>query len=162
LSFNNKTPVKANNEEMDKDQPNTNNQYKMVSNSFVPPNELKYVNSHPSKFIIGNPIEATKTRVSLRNINEHCSFVSHIELKSFLEAKNDVNWTLSMQDGLHQFKTNDVWELFPRPKNQSFIRTKWVYRNKVDEHGTIIKNKVKLVVKCYNQEEGVDYEETFA
>jgi hypothetical protein len=55
--------MKVNNEEMDKDQPNTNNQYKMVSNSFVPPNELKYVNSHPSKFIIGNPVERTKTLI---------------------------------------------------------------------------------------------------
>ena len=134
----------------------------MVSNSFVPPKELRYVSSHPLDLIIGNLFEGTKTRVSHRNINEHCIFISHIEPKSFLEAKKDANWILTMQYELNQFETNDVWELVPRSKNQSIIGTKWVFMNKVDEHGTIMRNKTRLFVKCYNQEEGIDYEETFA
>ena len=67
-----------------------------------------------------------------------------------------------MQDELSQFKRNDVWELVPRPRNQSIIGTKWVFRNKVDEHETIVRNKARLVVKGYNKKEGIDYEETFA
>jgi len=55
-----------------------------------------------------------------------------------------------------------VWELVSRPKNQCIIETKWVFRNKVDEHGTIIRNKARLITKGYNQLEGIDYEETFA
>ena len=55
-----------------------------------------------------------------------------------------------MQDELSQFKRNDVWELVPRPRNQSIIGTKWVFRNKVDEHGTIVRNKARLVVKGFN------------
>jgi hypothetical protein len=53
-------------------------------------------------------------------------------------------------------------ELVPRPRNQSIIGTKWVFRNKVDEHETMVRNKSKLVVKGYNQVEGIDYDETFA
>jgi hypothetical protein len=68
---------------------------------------------------------------------------------------------LAMQDKLNQFERNDVWELVPRLKNQSIIGTKWIFRNKVDEHRTIVRNKVTLVAKGYNQEEGIDYEETF-
>lgn len=63
----------------------------MVSYSFVPLNELKYVSSHPPKLIIGNYFEGTKTRTSLSNINEHCTIVSHIDLKSYLEAKKGAN-----------------------------------------------------------------------
>ena len=133
----------------------------MVSNSFVPLKELRYVNSHPSDLIIGYLFKGTKTRVSFRNINEHCIFVSYIEPKSFLEAKKEAKWILTMQYELNQFEMNDVWELVPRPKNQSIIRTKWVFRNKVGEHGTIMRNKARLVVKGYNQEEDIDYEETF-
>jgi len=42
------------------------------------------------------------------------------------------------------------------------IGTKWVFRNKLDEYGVITRNKARLVAKGYNQEEGIDYDETFA
>ena len=67
-----------------------------------------------------------------------------------------------MQEELNQFERNQVWELVPRPKDQTIIGTKWVFRNKVDDHGTIVRNKVRLVAKGYNQEEGIDYDETYA
>ena len=54
------------------------------------------------------------------------------------------------------------WYLVPRPKDRSVIGTKWVFRNKVDEFGTVTRSKARLVVQGYNQEEGIDYEETFA
>ena len=50
----------------------------------------------------------------------------------------------------------------PRPKHQSVIGTRWVFRNKLDENGKIVRNKARLVAQGYNQEEGIDYEETFA
>ena len=67
-----------------------------------------------------------------------------------------------MHDELNQFKRNNVWTLVPKPNNHTIIGTKQVFRNKLDEHGTIVKNKVRLVAKDYNQKEGIDYDETFA
>ena len=67
-----------------------------------------------------------------------------------------------MQEELHQFERNQVWHLVPKPKDRTIIGTKWVFRNKLDEQGTVTRNKARLVVQGYNQEECIDYEETFA
>ena len=50
----------------------------------------------------------------------------------------------------------------PRPQNQSVIGTRWVFRNKIDENGIIVRNKARLVAQSFNQEEEIDYKETFA
>ena len=55
-----------------------------------------------------------------------------------------------------------MWHLVLQPEDRSIIGTKWVFRNKLDEFGTVTRNKARLVVQGYNQEEGIDYEETFA
>ncbi|CAL9095174.1 unnamed protein product, partial [Musa textilis] len=55
-----------------------------------------------------------------------------------------------------------VWKLVPRPNDHLVIGTKWVFRNKQDEYGIVVRNKARLVAKGFNQEEGIDYEETFA
>ena len=67
-----------------------------------------------------------------------------------------------MHKELYQFVRNDVWELVPRPKGVNVIGTKWIFKNKSDEHGTVIRNKSKLVVQGYTQVEGIDFDETFA
>ena len=67
-----------------------------------------------------------------------------------------------MQEELNQFERSDIWELVPRPIDQSIIGTKWIFRNKVDEHRVIIRNKARLVAQGFNQEEIIDYDETFA
>ena len=67
-----------------------------------------------------------------------------------------------MQEELNQFERNNVWELVEKPENYPIIGTKWVFRNKLDENGIVIRNKARLVAKGYNQEEGIDYEETYA
>ena len=79
-----------------------------------------------------------------------------------MEALEDTDWIHAMQDELNQFERNKVWHLEPHPEHQKVIGLKWVFRNKLDEHGIIIRNKARLVVKGYNQQEGIDYEETFA
>ena len=66
-----------------------------------------------------------------------------------------------MQEELNQFERNNVWTLVSRPKNYSIIGTKWVFRNKLDEHKNVIRNKARLVAKGYNQEEEIDFDETF-
>ena len=55
-----------------------------------------------------------------------------------------------------------MWQLVPRPKNRSVVGTKWVFRNKTDAYGIVIRNKARLVSKGYSHQEGIDYDETFA
>ena len=92
----------------------------------------------------------------------HVAFLSHIKPKNIKEASTDENWLIAMQEELNQFERNDVWDLVPRPSDQSVIGTKQVFKNKADEKGNITRNKARLVAQGYNQEEGIDYEETFA
>ena len=116
----------------------------------------------PKDLIIGDAAEGIKTRSSIRNICGNLAFISQIEPNFFFEAENDENWILAMQEELNQFERNQVWTLVPRPQNHSIIGTKWVFRNKHDESGIIIRNKARLVAQGYNQEEGIDFDETFA
>ncbi|KAK6153484.1 hypothetical protein DH2020_013123 [Rehmannia glutinosa] len=67
-----------------------------------------------------------------------------------------------MQEELNQFERNKVWELVERPTHQNVIGTKWVFRNKMNEEGSVVRNKARLVAKGYFQEEGIDFDETFA
>ncbi|KAK6139115.1 hypothetical protein DH2020_027142 [Rehmannia glutinosa] len=67
-----------------------------------------------------------------------------------------------MQEELNQFERNKVWELVQRPTHQNVIGTKWVFRNKMNEEGSVVRNKARLVAKGYCQEEGIYFDETFA
>ncbi|GKD59344.1 putative ribonuclease H-like domain-containing protein [Tanacetum coccineum] len=62
----------------------------------------------------------------------------------------------------HRFKLQQFWTLVDLPNGKRAIGTKWVYRNKKDERGIVIKNKERLVAQGYTQEEGIDYGEVFA
>jgi hypothetical protein len=73
----------------------------------------------------------------------------------------DSDWVLAMQEELNNFKRNEVWTLVPCPK-QNVVGTKWVFRNKQDEHEVVTRNKARLVAKGYAQVAGLDFEETFA
>lgn len=117
---------------------------------------------HPIDKVIGDITKGVTTRSSLRNVCHFISFVSQVEPKTIDEAIIDEHWVITMQDELNQFTRNEVWELVPKPSNKQVIGTKWVFRNKLDENGIIVRNKARLVVKGYNQEEGIDYEETYA
>ena len=85
--------------------------------------EWKFVLNHPQDQIIGNPSSGVKTRSSLRNICNNLAFISQIELKNINSALDDENWMIVMQEELNQFERNEVWELVPRPSNQSVIGT---------------------------------------
>ena len=74
----------------------------------------------------------------------------------------DPDWILAMQEELNQFERNNVWKLVPKPKGKNPIDTKWVFRNKMDENGIVVINKARLVAKGYCQQEGIDFDETFA
>jgi hypothetical protein len=59
------------------------------------------------------------------------------------DALRDSDWVLAMQEELNNFTRNEVWHLVPRP-NQNVVGTKWVFRNKQDEHGVVTRNKARL------------------
>jgi hypothetical protein len=92
---------------------------------------------------------------------EHYSFVSSIEPYNVEDGLRDSDWVLAMQEELNNFTRNEVWHLVPRP-NQNVVGTKWVFRNKQDEHGVVKRNKAWLVAKGYSQVEGLDFGETYA
>ena len=75
---------------------------------------------------------------------------------------DDSDWVEAMQAELGEFERNKVWRLIPTPPDVSVVGLKWVFRNKLDKEGNVVRNKARLVVKGYFQQEGIDYEETFA
>ena len=82
--------------------------------------------------------------------------------KNIEEALTDPDWVVSIKEELNQFEHQKVWKLVPRPKHRKVIDTRWVFRNKLDEKGTVTRNKARLVTKGFSQDEGIDYDETFA
>ncbi|GJR65673.1 putative reverse transcriptase domain-containing protein [Tanacetum coccineum] len=89
-------------------------------------------------------------------------FLSQEEPKKVIQALKDPSWIEAMQEELLQFKIQQVWTLMDLPYGKRAIGTKWVYRNKKDERGIVIRNKARLVAQGYTQEEGIDYDELFA
>nr|GEX63979.1 putative ribonuclease H-like domain-containing protein [Tanacetum cinerariifolium] len=84
------------------------------------------------------------------------------EPKRIYQALKDPSWIKAMQEELLQFKMQRVWILVDLPHGRRAVGTKWVYRNKKDERGIVVRNKVRLVAQGHTQEEGIDYEEVFA
>ncbi|GJX55453.1 retrovirus-related pol polyprotein from transposon TNT 1-94 [Tanacetum coccineum] len=85
-----------------------------------------------------------------------------MEPRNVKEAMNNPGWIDLMQDDFLQFKRLDVWELVPLPDNIKPFTLKWLLKNKLDEENTIIRNKTRLVMRGYRQEEGIEVEESFA
>nr|GEZ16291.1 putative ribonuclease H-like domain-containing protein [Tanacetum cinerariifolium] len=103
--------------------------------------------------------------IQLRSDGDMCMYaltVSTMELKNVKEAMIDPAWIKSMQEELLQFKRLDVWVLVLALDNISPLTLKWLFKNKHDEEQTVIRNKSRLVVRGYRQEEGIDFEESFA
>ena len=90
------------------------------------------------------------------------ALLSKIEPKNVEEALQDEGWIMAMQEELNQFERSEVWKLVPPPENHTIIGTKWVFCNKLDEEGNVVRNKARLVAQGYNQQEGIDFDETYA
>jgi len=117
--------------------------------------------NHPQDLILRNPDQGITTRRSVGVIANSC-FVSKIEPKNVKEAMTDEFWIEAMQEELNQFKRSEVWDLVPRLEGINVIGTKWVYKNKSDENGSVTRNKARLVAQGYTKIEGLDFDEIFA
>jgi hypothetical protein len=87
--------------------------------------------------------------------------VSSIKPYRIEDALRDPDWVVAMQEELNNFTRNEIWHLVPRP-NQNVVGTKWVFRNKQDEHCVVTRNKAQLVTKGYSQVEGLDFDDTYS
>ena len=96
------------------------------------------------------------------NFVSYSCYLSQVKPTKVEEALRDESWFEAMHDELLQFQKNDVQTLVPRPKGEHIIGTKWIFRNKTDKKGNVIRNKAHLVAQGYSQMEGVDYDKTFA
>jgi hypothetical protein len=140
---------------------------------------LRIQRDHPASQVIGQITERVRTRnkerVNYKDMAKLCvcmsssctienasCFVSSIEPKNVTEALKDSYWINAMQEELLQFTKNRVWNLVPRPSHVNVIGTKWIFKNKTDENGVIMRNKARLVAQGYTQVEGIDFDETFA
>jgi hypothetical protein len=101
---------------------------------------------HPVNSILGDIHKGVTTRSRIAHFCEHYSFVSSIEPYMIEDALRDPDWVVAMQEELNNFTRNEVWHLVSCP-NQNVVGTKWVFRNKQDDHGVVTRNKARLVAK---------------
>jgi hypothetical protein len=85
-----------------------------------------------------------------------------LERKNFNEASKYDHWVKAMNDELDQIEKNNTWEMVHRPEGKNIIGFKWIFKNKLNEQGQVVKKKTRLVYKGYAQIEGLDFDETFA
>ncbi|GJV76137.1 retrovirus-related pol polyprotein from transposon TNT 1-94 [Tanacetum coccineum] len=95
--------------------------------------QLQYTKIHPLENVIGDPSRSVSTRRKLKTDEE-----------------------------IHEFERLQVWELVPCPDFVMLIKLKWIFKFKKDKLLGVLKNKARLVAKGYRQEEGIDFEESFA
>jgi hypothetical protein len=118
---------------------------------------------HTLDKVLGGVQSKVVTRKQLASFSTNHAFVSFIEPKKVYEALEDHDWIDAMHEELNNFKRNKVWKLVPRPNGcKNVIGTKWVFKNKQDSNGIVIRNKARLVAQGYSQVEGVDFGETYA
>ncbi|GJV00440.1 retrovirus-related pol polyprotein from transposon TNT 1-94 [Tanacetum coccineum] len=107
----------------------------------------RWTKDHPLDNIVGNPSRPVSTRKQLASDALWCCFhteLSKVEPKNFKMAVIEDCWFQAMQDEIHEFDRLEI------------------YKVKLDEYGDVLKNKARLVAKGYRQEEGIDFEESFA
>jgi hypothetical protein len=113
--------------------------------------------------VLGDVRSKVSTRRQLASFSEHQAHISMVEPKKVFEALEDKDWLDAMHEELNNFERNKVWKLVERPKDcRNVIGTKWIFKNKQDEHGMVVRNKARLVAQGYSQIEGIDFGETYA
>ncbi|XP_035838206.1 uncharacterized protein LOC118485829 [Helianthus annuus] len=151
----------------------TNLQSEVTVPDTTMPRTLSY---HLSEQNIGDVQSGVKTRdqinraltcfySSVAPLQEEFSlkcFISQIGPRTYKEALTEDSWVNAMHEELQQFEKLGVWRLIDLPENQKLIKTKWVFKCKKDDRGVVVRNKARLVVQGFSQQEGIDYDEVYA
>ncbi|GKE23587.1 putative ribonuclease H-like domain-containing protein, partial [Tanacetum coccineum] len=161
---NNSTPEASNanlfGEEIEIDMSNLNLSYQVPTTPHTRINK-----DHSLELVIGDIQAGVQTRGMTKTVDEQAllstayerkppkdfnecmffCFISQKEPKRVAKALSDSSWVEAMQEELLQFKLQKVWILVDLPKGKRAIGTKWIFRNKKDERGIVIRNKARLV-----------------
>lgn len=92
-----------------------------------------------------------KIQINFKEMVKLACFISLIEPRDVYEALADELWTEACHEELEQFARHEVWDLVPRPDGVNVIGTKWIFKNKIDEDGNVVRNKSRLVAQGYCQ-----------
>ncbi|KAJ0458572.1 putative RNA-directed DNA polymerase [Helianthus annuus] len=137
------------------------------------PQTLSY---HPEELIIGELQAGVRTRhqidqgltcfystlASLQTEFSLSCFISQVEPRTYKEALTEDSWVNAMQEELSQFEKLGVWKLVDLPEGHRKINTKSVFKYKRDDPGVVVRNKARLVVQGFSQQEGIDFTEVYA
>lgn len=85
-----------------------------------------------------------------------------IEPKSYKLALKLTPWKIAMEEEMHALHKNNTWSLVPKPPNTNIVGSKWIFKTKLKEDGSLERHKARLVARGYSQVEGVDFSETFS
>ncbi|GJW13356.1 retrovirus-related pol polyprotein from transposon TNT 1-94 [Tanacetum coccineum] len=125
----------------------------------------RWTKDHPIANVIGDPSYSVSTKKQLKTDVMWCyfdAFLTSVEPKNFKQAMTEPSWIDAMQEEIYEFKRLQVWELVPCPDKVMSIKLKWIYKVKTDEFGRVLKNRARLVAQGFRQEEGINFEESFA
>ena len=105
--------------------------------------------NHPPEIIVGNMNQLTLRKHTVdkcvANFVSYFCYLSLVESTKVEDALQDESWVEAMHDELLQCQRNDIWTLVPRLEREHIIRTRWIFYNKTDEEGNVIRNKALLV-----------------
>nr|GEZ34053.1 retrovirus-related Pol polyprotein from transposon TNT 1-94 [Tanacetum cinerariifolium] len=124
------------------------------------------VQQSPEEVILPQTNTHSISNDMIPNVDEASSsynvFNKRLKDAYFDTTLKDDEWVIAMHDELDQFARLKVWRLVPKPEGKTVIKTKLIFKNKKDESSLDIRNKARLVAVGYSQQEGNDYDETFA
>jgi hypothetical protein len=120
--------------------------------------------AHPPQQIIGNLNEKVTCFSRLAHLSyfSNTLFIVLFEPRDIGHALSDSSWVNVMQEELENFERNQVWTLVDPSRDMNVIETKWVFKNKHEEDGEVVRNKARLVAQGYSQVEGLNFREIFA
>ncbi|GJR02875.1 retrovirus-related pol polyprotein from transposon TNT 1-94 [Tanacetum coccineum] len=125
----------------------------------------KWTKDHPIANVIDDPSRSVSMRKQLQTDAMWCffdAFLTSVEPKNFKQAMTEPSWIDAMQEEIHEFERLQVWELVPCPDKVLLIKLKWIYKVKTGEFGEVLKNKARIVAQGFSQEEGINFEKSFA
>jgi hypothetical protein len=135
----------------------------------MPPTSSELIISHPmvTRSKVGIQCPKTFPDYHVYYSTKHPLYALHTttiptEPSSFTQAMKFAEWRHAMKEEYDALQSNATWVLCPRPPHKNIIRNKWVYKVKQKSDGSIERFKARLVAKGFQQQDRIDYTETFS